>query len=138
MTPKSLLRHKQCVSFLDDFTKKNSFHRVLPDRAYTKEFELIKLKEDHKIKKVVICSGKIYFDLIDAREKAKNDEVVFIRLEQIYPFPLKRLAQELKRYPKNADFYWCQEEPQNMGAWNTVKSYIDRTLEIINYIKKKC
>ena len=136
MTPKSLLRHKQCVSFLDDFTKKNSFHRVLSDRAYTKEFGLIKLKEDHKIKKAVICSGKIYFDLIDAREKAKNDEVVFIRLEQIYPFPLKRLAQELKRYPKNADFYWCQEEPQNMGAWNTVKSYIDRTLEIINYIKK--
>ena len=137
MTPKSLLRHKQCVSSLDDFTKKNSFHRVLSDRAYTKEFGLIKLKKDKKIKKVIICSGKIYFDLIDAREKTKNDTIVFIRLEQIYPFPVKRLGRELKRYVENADFYWCQEEPQNMGAWNTVKDYIDRTLGIINYGKKK-
>ena len=137
MTPKSLLRHKQCVSSLDDFTKNNSFHRVLPDRAYTKEFGLIELKKDKKIKKVIICSGKIYFDLIEAREKTKNSSVVFIRLEQIYPFPVKRLGRELKRYVENADIYWCQEEPQNMGAWNTAKNYIDRTLEIINYPKKK-
>jgi len=136
MTPKSLLRHKQCVSSADDFAKDTSFHRVLPDRAYTGEYGLIKLKQDNQIKKVVICSGKIYFDLVDAREKTKNTEVVFIRLEQIYPFPVKRLGRELKRYAKNADFYWCQEEPQNMGAWNTVKHYIDRTLEIINYGKK--
>jgi len=136
MTPKSLLRHKQCVSSLDDFTKENSFHRVLSDRAYSNKFELIKLKKDEKIKKVIICSGKIYFDLSDAREKNKNDEVVFIRLEQIYPFPVKRLGRELKRYAKNAQFYWCQEEPQNMGAWNTVGHYIDRTLEIINYGNK--
>ena len=137
MTPKSLLRHKQCISTLEDFTKDNTFHRVLQDRAYTKKFGLIKLKEDTKIKKVVICSGKIYFDLTDSREKTKNNETVFIRLEQIYPFPVKRLGRELKRYAKNADFYWCQEEPQNMGAWNTVRHYIDRTLEIINYGKKK-
>ena len=136
MTPKSLLRHKQCVSSVDDFAKDTSFHRVLPDRAYTSGYGLIKLKKDNQIKKVVICSGKIYFDLTDAREKTQNDEVVFIRLEQIYPFPVKRLGRELKRYAKNADFYWCQEEPQNMGAWNTVKHYIDRTLEIINYGKK--
>ena len=136
MTPKSLLRHKQCVSSIDDFAKDTSFHRVLPDRAYTSEYGLIQLKKDNQIKKVVICSGKIYFDLTDAREKTHNDEVVFIRLEQIYPFPVKRLGRELKRYAKNADFYWCQEEPQNMGAWNTVKNYIDRTLEIINYGKK--
>ena len=135
MTPKSLLRHKQCVSYLDDFTKENTFHRVLPDRAYNKDFGLIKLKEDKKIKKVIICSGKIYFDLIDAREKTKNDEVAVIRIEQIYPFPVKRLGKELKRYT-NADFYWCQEEPLNMGAWNTVKRYIDRTLEIINFNTK--
>jgi 2-oxoglutarate dehydrogenase E1 component len=96
---------------------------------------MIKLKEDKKIKKVIICSGKIYFDLIDAREKTKNDEVAVIRIEQIYPFPVKRLGKELKRY-SNADFYWCQEEPLNMGAWNTVKRYIDRTLEIINFNTK--
>jgi 2-oxoglutarate dehydrogenase E1 component len=136
MTPKSLLRHKQCVSSLDDFGKNNSFHRVLQDRVYTGEFGLIKPKEDKYIKKVIICSGKIYFDLIEAREKTKNNEVIFIRLEQIYPFPVKRLGRELKRYVKNANFYWCQEEPQNMGAWNTVKHYIDRTLEIINHKEK--
>jgi len=136
MTPKSLLRHKQCVSSINDFAKDTSFHRVLSDRAYTNEYDLIRLKKDSQIKKVVICSGKIYFDLVDAREKTKNNEVVFIRLEQIYPFPVKRLGRELKRYAEIADFYWCQEEPQNMGAWNTVKNYIDRTLEIINYGKK--
>ena len=136
MTPKSLLRHKQCVSIIDDFTKDTSFHRVLPDRAYSSEYNLIKLKNDNKIKKVIICSGKIYFDLVDAREKTKNDNVVFIRLEQIYPFPVKRLGKELKRYVKNADIYWCQEEPKNMGAWNTVNHYINRTLEIINFSNK--
>jgi 2-oxoglutarate dehydrogenase E1 component len=136
MTPKSLLRHKQCVSTIEDFTKDTSFHRVLPDRAYTNEYGLIKLKDDNQIKKVVICSGKIYFDLVDAREKTKNNKVVFIRLEQIYPFPVKRLGRELKKYAENANFYWCQEEPQNMGAWNTVKHFIDRTLEIVNYGKK--
>ena len=136
MTPKSLLRHKQCTSSLDDFIKNTSFHRVLKDRAYTKKFGLIKLKEDKKIEKVVICSGKIYFDLVEAREKSKNDKVVFIRLEQIYPFPVKTLGQELKRYVKNADIYWCQEEPKNMGAWNTVRNYIDRTIEIVAPKKK--
>ena len=130
MTPKSLLRHKRCVSNIEDFTKKTSFHRVLEDHSYESKSGLIKLKKDKKIKKVVMCSGKIYFDLIEAREKNKNDEVVFIRIEQLYPFPAKTLALILKRY-KNADFFWCQEEPKNMGAWNTVRNYIDRTIEII-------
>jgi len=131
MTPKSLLRHKKCVSQLSDFTKENTFHRILTDHAYTKNSGLIELKKDKKIEKVVMCSGKIYFDLIEAREKTKNDKVVFIRIEQLYPFPAKTLAQELKRYKNNAKFFWCQEEPQNMGAWNTVRNYIERTLEII-------
>jgi 2-oxoglutarate dehydrogenase E1 component len=132
MTPKSLLRNKKCVSGLEDFTKKNSFHRILIDHAYTKESDLIELKKDKKIEKIIMCSGKIYFDLLEAREKAKNNKVVFIRIEQLYPFPVKTLASELKRY-KNAKFYWCQEEPQNMGAWNTVRNYIERTLEIIQF-----
>jgi len=80
--------------------------------------------------------SKIYFDLIEAREKAKNNKIVFIRLEQLYPFPAKTLASELKRY-KKASFFWCQEEPQNMGAWNTVRNYIERTLEIIHTKKDK-
>ena len=130
MTPKSLLRHKKCVSNLDDFTKKTRFHRILIDHSYLPESKFIKLKKDNKIKKVIMCSGKIYFDLLEAREKSKDDSVVFIRIEQLYPFPAKHLAKELSRY-KNAKFYWCQEEPMNMGAWNTSKYYIDRTLEII-------
>ena len=102
----------------------------MKDHAYLTGSKLIKLKKDKKIKKVVICSGKIYFDLVEAREKTKNDETVFIRIEQLYPFPVKHLAKELKRY-ENAKFFWCQEEPMNMGAWNTSRYYIDRTLEII-------
>ena len=143
MTPKSLLRHKRCVSDISEFTSKSSFHRVLEDDAYIKENKLIELKKDKKIKKVVMCSGKIYYDLIEAREKFKNDQIVFVRLEQLYPFPAKTLANVLKRY-KNAKFIWCQEEPKNMGAWNTVRNYIERTLEIIdlrdinvNYVGRK-
>ena len=131
MTPKSLLRNKRCVSIIEDFEKKNTFHRVLGDHAELKEYGLIKLKKDEKIKKVIICSGKIYFDLLEAREKIKNDQVFFIRIEQLYPFPVKTLAQHLKRFKKNANFCWCQEEPQNMGAWNAARNYIDWTLEHI-------
>ena len=130
MTPKSLLRNKRCVSNINDFTKKNSFHRILEDHAYIKHSKLIELKKDEKIKKVVMCSGKIYFDLIEAREKFKKDNVVFIRIEQLYPFPVKKLGKQLERY-KKAKFYWCQEEPMNMGAWNTARHFIDRTLKII-------
>ncbi len=131
MTPKSLLRHKRCISKISEFTSKSSFHRVLEDDAYVKKNKLINLVNDKKIKKVVMCSGKIYYDLIEAREKAKNNNIVFVRLEQLYPFPAKTLANILKRY-KGSKFVWCQEEPKNMGAWNTVRNYIDRTLEMIN------
>ena len=133
MTPKSLLRHKRCISDLSLFSKKSTFHRVLEDDAYSKINNLLDLKKkDKKINKVVMCSGKIYYDLIEAREKFKNDKVTFIRIEQLYPFPAKTLANILKRYNK-AKFIWCQEEPKNMGAWNTVRNYIDRTLEMINF-----
>ena len=136
MTPKSLLRYKRCVSNLSDFTTKNSFHRVLDDDAYNKNSGLIKLKHNDRIKKVVMCSGKIYYDLVEARENVNNENVVFIRIEQLYPFPAKTLANLLKKY-ENAKFIWCQEEPKNMGAWNTVRNYIDRTLEIIYFTKDK-
>ncbi len=133
MTPKSLLRHKRCVSNILEFSKKNTFHRVLEDDAYSKINNLLDLKKrDDQIKKVVMCSGKIYYDLVEAREKYKNNKVTFVRLEQLYPFPVKTLANILKRYSK-ANFFWCQEEPMNMGAWNTVRNYIDRTLEIVNF-----
>jgi 2-oxoglutarate dehydrogenase E1 component len=134
MTPKSLLRNKRCVSSIEDFTKKNSFHRVLEDHAYIKNSKIIGLVKDEKIEKVVMCSGKVYFDLLEAREKSRNDTITIVRIEQLYPFPAKTLAKILKRY-QNADFIWCQEEPKNMGAWNTVRNYIDRTLEIIEFKK---
>jgi len=130
MTPKSLLRNKLCVSNIEDFGKKNSFHRILLDHAEEKDSKLIKLEKDTKIKKVILCSGKVYFDLLHEREKLKNNKVFLIRIEQIYPFPVKPLAKVLKRF-KNAEFVWCQEEPQNMGAWNTARNYIEWTLKRI-------
>jgi 2-oxoglutarate dehydrogenase E1 component len=145
MTPKSLLRNKKCVSNIEDFGIKNSFHRVLWDHAIDlKSKGFIKLKKPKKIKKVILCSGKIYFDLIEAREKLKRDDVVFFRIEQLYPFPAKALAKELRPYAKNSKFYWCQEEPQNMGAWNSARNYIQWILGSIkanntevNYIGRK-
>jgi len=132
MTPKSLLRHKYCVSSLKDFSKKNSFHRVLWDHAVDPQVSgFIKLKKSKKIRKVILCSGKIYFDLLEARENKKVDDVIFFRIEQLYPFPAKSLVQELKPYAKNAEFYWCQEEPKNMGAWFSVRDYIQWTLDSI-------
>ncbi len=132
MTPKSLLRNKYCVSNLEDFSKENSFHRVMWDHALdpkTKGF--IKLKKNTEIKKVVFCSGKVYFDLLDAREKLKKDDVVLFRIEQLYPFPAKSLVKEIKPYALNAKFFWCQEEPKNMGAWFSVRDYIQWTLDTI-------
>tara|TARA_B100000965_G_scaffold172523_1_gene144155 strand:+ start:1461 stop:4355 length:2895 start_codon:yes stop_codon:yes gene_type:complete len=132
MTPKSLLRNKLCVSNLEDFSKKNSFHRVLWDHAIDpKESKFIKLEKNSKISKVILCSGKIYFDLLEAREKIKRKDIIFLRIEQLYPFPVKSLVKEIKKYAKNAKFYWCQEEPKNMGAWFSVRDYIQWTLDYI-------
>tara|TARA_Y100000591_G_scaffold176697_2_gene152620 strand:+ start:2 stop:2335 length:2334 start_codon:yes stop_codon:yes gene_type:complete len=131
MTPKSLLRHKSCISNLEDFSKKNSFHRILEDHALDEKNGFIRLKKSKEIKKVIICSGKIYFDLLAAREKTKKDDVVMFRIEQLYPFPAKSLAKILKPYAKHAKFIWCQEEPKNMGAWSSVRDYIQWTLDYI-------
>jgi len=138
MTPKSLLRHKHCVSSLSDFSKKNTFHRVLWDHAIDPKVKgFIKLKKKEKIEKVILCSGKIYFDLLEAREKFKRDDLIFYRIEQLYPFPAKALAKELKPYAKKAKFYWCQEEPKNMGAWFSARDYIQWTLDNIKANNKK-
>jgi len=138
MTPKSLLRNKLCVSNLEDLNKQNSFHRVLWDHAIDpEEKNFIKLKKNDKIKKVILCSGKIYFELLEAREKFKKDDIVFYRIEQLYPFPVKSLVKEIKVYAKNAKFYWCQEEPKNMGAWFSVRDYIQWTLSYIEANNKE-
>jgi len=132
MTPKSLLRNKHCVSNIEDFDKDTFFHSILRDHALNEKNGFIKLKESSKIKKIILCSGKVYFDLLDAREKLKKDNVVLYRIEQLYPFPVKSLVKEIKKYANNAKFYWCQEEPKNMGAWFSVRDYIQWTLETIN------
>jgi len=125
-TPKSLLRHKQCTSKIDDFTN-DTFHRVLLDDGETKHDEQF-LNDDNKIKKVIICSGKVYYDLSSERDNSKKLDIYIIRLEQLYPFPAKALTPIISRF-KDADFIWCQEEPKNMGPWNTMERYIDWCLK---------
>jgi 2-oxoglutarate dehydrogenase E1 component len=126
MTPKSLLRHKRCVSTLAELAEGSTFHRVLHDDA-ERGNSTTKLVKDAKIRRVVLCSGKVYFDLLEEREKRGLDDVYLMRVEQLYPFPLKTLAQELSRF-KGADVIWCQEEPKNMGSWTFVEPYLEWVL----------
>jgi 2-oxoglutarate dehydrogenase E1 component len=121
-TPKSLLRHKKCVSKIEDFTN-DGFHRVLLDSSETDNDESL-LLPDKEIKKVILCSGKVYYDLLAERDSRGKSEIYLIRLEQLYPFPAKALTPIISRF-KSADFIWCQEEPKNMGPWNTMERYID-------------
>ncbi|MEI8147318.1 MAG: 2-oxoglutarate dehydrogenase E1 component, partial [Alphaproteobacteria bacterium] len=127
MTPKSLLRHKRAVSRVDELTNGTSFHRVLWDDAQFLAQPEIRLVEDKKIRRVVICSGKVYYDLYEERIKRGIDDVYLLRVEQLYPFPLKSLVSELSRF-KNADVAWCQEEPKNMGSWTFVEPYLEWVL----------
>ena len=130
MTPKSLLRHKRAISRLDEMAEGTSFHRVLWDDAQLLKNEKIKLAKDNKIRRVVLCSGKVYYDLYEEREKRGIDDVYLLRVEQLYPFPLKALVNELGRF-KNADIVWCQEEPKNMGSWTFIEPYLSWVLEQI-------
>ncbi|WP_342164928.1 2-oxoglutarate dehydrogenase E1 component [Methylobacterium sp. SD21] len=126
MTPKSLLRHKRAVSTLSDIAEGSTFHRVLWDEAESEGSEY-KLVRDDKIRRVVLCSGKVYYDLLEEREKRGITDVYLMRVEQLYPFPLKALANEMARF-RNADVVWCQEEPKNMGAWSFVEPYLEWVL----------
>jgi len=117
MTPKSLLRHKLCVSTLADFGPGSKFNVIYGDD----------LPEKKPIRKAVLCTGKVYYDLWQARADKKQTDVALIRVEQLYPFPHKALVDELKSYPKLGEVTWCQEEPENMGSWN----FIDRRLEAV-------
>jgi 2-oxoglutarate dehydrogenase E1 component len=127
MTPKSMLRYKRAVSALSAFATGSSFHRLLWDHAETHKGEKIKLAKDEKIRRVVLCSGKVYYDLYDDREKRGIDDVYLLRVEQLYPFPLKALVKELSRF-KKAEIVWCQEEPKNMGPWTFVEPYLEWVL----------
>jgi 2-oxoglutarate dehydrogenase E1 component len=130
MTPKSLLRHPKCVSKADEFTTGSTFHRVLWDDAEMGNSDL-KLKSDDKVKRVVICSGKVYYDLLAQRDERGLDDVYLLRLEQFYPFPAQAMTKELTRF-KNAQIVWCQEEPKNQGAWSFVEPYLEWVLAKID------
>jgi 2-oxoglutarate dehydrogenase E1 component len=136
MTPKSLLRHKRAVSRLEEFGANATFHRLLYDDAAMLPDEKIKLVPDDKIRRVVLCSGKVYYDIYDEREKRGIDDVYIMRVEQLYPVPLKALVQELGRF-KNAELVWCQEEPRNMGAWHFIEPYLEWVLNQINAPNKR-
>ncbi|HEX9858274.1 MAG TPA: 2-oxoglutarate dehydrogenase E1 component [Paracoccaceae bacterium] len=123
MTPKSLLRHPMCLSHADDFTTGSAFHRVLWDDAEKGHSDLT-LRPDDQIKRVVICSGKVYYDLLAERDARGLDDVYLLRLEQLYPVPTHSLIKELTRF-KDAEIVWCQEEPKNQGGW----SFIEPNLE---------
>lgn len=131
MTPKSLLRHKRAISTLADLSGESSFHRLLWDDARYNKDEGIKLQKDAKIRRVVLCSGKVYYDLYEEREKRGIDDVYLLRVEQLYPFPAKALINELSRF-RHAEMVWCQEEPKNMGAWSFIDPYLEWVLAHID------
>ncbi|MDB5468816.1 MAG: 2-oxoglutarate dehydrogenase, subunit [Caulobacter sp.] len=129
MAPKSLLRHKKAVSNLADMSDSGSFHRVMIDGAEAGcDVGGVTLKSDDKITRVIACSGKVYFDLVEARAKAGRDDVYIMRIEQFYPWPMKSVMQLLQRFP-NAELMWVQEEPKNMGGWTFVDPWLELTLE---------
>ncbi len=130
MTPKSLLRHKRVVSALSQFGPGTSFHRVLWDDAQFLPDQAIKLVPDDKIRRVVLCTGKVYYDLYEDREKRGLDDIYLLRIEQLYPFPARALIQELSRF-KEAEMVWCQEEPKNMGAWSFIEPNLSWVLDHI-------
>jgi 2-oxoglutarate dehydrogenase E1 component len=136
MTPKSLLRHKRVLSPLSDMASGTTFHRLLWDDAEHKPGEKIKLVSDERIKRVVLCTGKVYYDLYDSREAAGIDDVYILRVEQLYPFPARALMHELGRFP-HAEIIWCQEEPKNMGAWSFIEPNLTWVLERINAQHKR-
>jgi len=131
MTPKSLLRHKRAVSTLAEISGESSFHRLLWDDAQLLADQPIKLVKDSRIRRVVMCSGKVYYDLYEEREKRGINDIYLLRVEQLYPFPAKALITELSRF-RNAEMVWCQEEPKNMGAWSFIDPYLEWVLAHID------
>jgi 2-oxoglutarate dehydrogenase E1 component len=117
-TPKKLLRYPTCVSSVKDFTT-GGFQEVIDDTT-----AVVK-----SVKKVVFCSGKIYYDLIEGKEKAEASDVAIVRMEQLYPFPAKQLGAIIEKYKGASDFVWAQEEPENMGAWAHIMRFFGKHVE---------
>jgi 2-oxoglutarate dehydrogenase E1 component len=130
MTPKSLLRNKRATSTFAEMGRETSFHRLLWDDAQLHADTPTKLVADDKMRRVVLCTGKVYYDLYEEREKRGINDIYLLRIEQLYPWPHKALIAELARF-KQAEFVWCQEEPMNMGAWTFAQQNIERALEFV-------
>ena len=120
MTPKSLLRHKLCVSPLDELVD-GTFHSVIDD---------VEVASVESVRRIVLCSGKVYYDLLEARRKAEGSEgdIALVRVEEIYPFPSKELGELLARYKSVEQIFWVQEEAKNMGAWSFVRPHLEALL----------
>ncbi len=136
MTPKSLLRLKKATSTIKEMGPGSSFHRVLWDDAEFKPGSTVQLASDDKIRRVILCSGKVYYDLLEEREKRGLDNIYLLRVEQFYPYPAQSMNAELQRF-KKADIVWCQEEPKNMGAWFFMEPNIEWTLGQIGAKSKR-
>jgi 2-oxoglutarate dehydrogenase E1 component len=120
LTPKSLLRHPRCVSSLTDLAE-GGFEPVLGDDG----------ADPGRVRRVALCSGKVYFDLVEAREKWRHDDVALVRLEQLHPFPVSQIQAALARYAPQTGLVWVQEEPRNMGAWRFVReNVLDGTVDV--------
>ncbi|NRA29396.1 MAG: 2-oxoglutarate dehydrogenase E1 component [Parvularculaceae bacterium] len=130
MTPKSLLRHKKAVSTFEEMGPGSTFHRLLWDDAEYQPGSTVTLKPDNEIKRVVMCSGKVYYDLLEEREKRGVDDIYLLRVEQYYPLPAGSLMKELRRFA-GAEMVWCQEEPKNMGAWFFMEPNLEWVLQQI-------
>ncbi|MCC3861663.1 2-oxoglutarate dehydrogenase E1 component [Pseudemcibacter aquimaris] len=129
MTPKSLLRHKLATSKIEDMAENSEFHRLLWDDAQSDPHKTsVKINKDKDIKRLILCTGKVYYDLLAEREVRDQKDTYLMRVEQLYPFPHEALVKELKRFTNVETVVWCQEEPKNMGSWNYIDPYIEDAL----------
>ena len=136
MTPKSLLRHKRVKSTIEELGPDSTFHRVLWDDAQILPDQKIKLVPDEEIRRVVLCTGKVYYDLYEEREQRGLNDIYLMRVEQLYPFPARALVEELGRFTQ-AEMVWCQEEPKNMGAWSFIEPNVEWVLDHIGAKHKR-
>ena len=137
MTPKSLLRHKRAVSKLSEIGPGTQFHRVLWDDAESDPETSITLKPAREIKRLVLCSGKVYYDILDERDRREQSDTYIMRVEQLFPFPAQALQEELERFTSAEKLIWCQEEPKNMGAWFFMEPRLERLLQELPVKRKR-
>jgi 2-oxoglutarate dehydrogenase E1 component len=123
MTPKSLLRHRLATSTLEDLAR-GQYQTILPE---------IDPLDPVQVQRVVLCSGRVYYDLLEQRRKDQRQDVAILRMEQLYPFPKDLLKEELQRYPNVQKYVWCQEEPKNQGAWYTSQHHVRKILDSLGW-----